>query len=211
MRPISSLLAVAASTAGLFLACGGGLGSPSDGLLGNDPYPASGETPGNGTDPPGNSNDPVGSGCVCPAGHWNCGPQISLDISLKNGVCVSGNTPIDLCTGRFTADGLSGTIRPKGDGVELCIGSQCQTCSAGTTQEDGGVKDTGVKDTGIPDTSIKDTSVPDVAKEAAAVCVNTCFSNSECQTTCPSAGSGNSNCCDLNANVCYVEPSTVCP
>ena len=208
MRPISSLLAVAASTAGLFLACGGGLGSPSDGLLGNDPYPASGENPGNGTDPPGNSNDPIGSGCVCPAGHWNCGSQISLNISLKDGICVSGNTPIDLCTGRFTADGLSGTIRPKGDGVELCIGSQCQTCSAGTTQDDAGVNDTGVKDTGIKDTSIPDVA-KDVAKEAAAVCASSCNVNSDCQSTCPPAGSGLFNCCDPNAFVCYQDTS--CP
>lgn len=207
MRTTSSLLAVVASAAGLFLACGGGLGSPSDNLLGNDPIPNSGENPGSSTDPAGSSTDPIGGGtCVCPAGRWDCG-QLNLSIALKDGACVAGKTVIDLCTGKFTSDDGSGSIRPKGSGLELCIGNQCIACTPATVQTDSGLPDVGVKDSGV-----KDTGIVDAPKDVAKVCTSFCASNADCQNTCPAAGSGKLNCCDsVNTNTCTVVASSVCP
>lgn len=214
MRPISSLLAVAVCTTGLIVACGGGLGSPTDSLLGNDPIPNSSDHPGSSTDPPGSSTDPTGNeNCVCPVGEWQCGEQISVDIALKDGACMAGKTAIDPCTGAFSSDGLTGTIKAKGNGVELCVGSKCLACTPGTvTTSDASVPDTSVQDTGVQDTSVKDTSVPDVGKDVTAqVCTSFCTANSDCASTCPAAGSGNSNCCDsANTGTCFVEPSSVC-
>ena len=209
MRPISSLLAVAALTAGLIVACGGGLGSPTDGMLGSDPLPNSGDPAHSSTDPPGTGTDPTGGGsCVCPVGSWDCG-QLEVDVSLKNGVCLAGKTTIDLCTGKFFSKDGNGTIKPKGNGIEVCLGNQCFTCKAGVPTQ----TDASVKDTGLPDIGVKDTSVPDAPKDVTKVCVSSCSANSDCQSTCPSAGTGNINCCDTAGSfTCYVNPSSAtCP
>lgn len=212
MRPISSLFAVAACTTGLIVACGGGLGSPTDSLLGNDPIPNSSDHAGSSTDPPGNSTDPTGE-CACPVGDWDCGEQISVHVKLKDGVCVAGDTTIAPCTGAFSTDKGSGTIKAKGNGLEVCLGANCLACTPGTvTTSDASVPDTSVQDTGVKDTSVKDTSVPDVGKDVTAqVCTQFCSQNSDCESTCPAAGSGSSNCCDsVNTGTCFVESSSVC-
>ena len=107
MRTISSLLAVAGFSTGLIVACGGGLGSPSDSILGNDPIPNSGDPVGSSTDPSGSSTDPTNPGaCVCPVGMWNCG-EITLDITLADRRFSDG-TPV-------TADDVARTYQTVAD------------------------------------------------------------------------------------------------
>ena len=213
MRTISSLLAVAALSAGLIVACGGGLGSPASSLLGEDPIPNSGDPVGSSTDPSGSSTDPTGNGsCICPVGTWNCGGAIdkTAQVSLQNGVCtLDGIATID-CSGHFTVEGYTGSVKAQGADLYACLGSTCATCKLQTvTADDSGAKDTGLPDIGIKDTSIPDMGVKDVAKEAAAVCVSSCSVNLDCQNSCPAATSGFFNCCDPNSFVCYQD--TACP
>lgn len=211
MRTISSLLAVAGFSTGLIVACGGGLGSPSDSLLGNDPIPNSGDPVGSSTDPSGSSTDPTGTGgCVCPVGTWSCGGAIdsTVQVSLQNGVCTIDQVVTIDCTGHFTAKGQSGSVKVQGSDLYACVGSTCATCKPKTTTIDpdaSALPDVGVKDTGIPDMGVKD-----VAKDSPAkVCASSCNVNSDCQSTCPVAPNGFVNCCDPNAFVCYQD--TTCP
>jgi hypothetical protein len=42
-------------------------------------------------------------------------------------------------------------------------------------------------------------------------CAPSCKTDSDCETTCPAAGSGTSNCCDIATNTCYKSTGAVCP
>jgi len=211
MRTISSLLAVAGFSTGLIVACGGGLGTPADSLLGSDPLPNSGDPAHSSTDPSGSSTDPNGTGgCVCPVGTWACGGAIdsTVQVSLKNGVCTIDQVVTLDCSGHFTAKGQTGSVKVQGSDLYACLGNTCATCKPKTTTIDPDasvIPDTGVKDTGVLD------APKDVAKEAAAVCLPSCSFDSDCQSTCPAAPNGLFNCCDQNTLACTIASTCTGP
>jgi hypothetical protein len=53
-----------------------------------------------------------------------------------------------------------------------------------------------------------DTAVP---SPDAPACVPKCATDLECQLSCPAVGSGESECCDPGAHICYKFAGATCP
>lgn len=66
---------------------------------------------------------------------------------------------------------------------------------AGSIKASGDASSTPPLETGVP---------------VAKVCASNCKTDSECQSSCPSAPNGGLNCCDTSSGVCYASSSSSC-
>lgn len=67
--------------------------------------------------------------------------------------------------------------------------------------------DSGSSDTG---TTTYDTGTTDTGT-TTGVCTPSCTSDQECESSCPAAPSGGTNCCDTSSGVCFANTSSTCP
>ena len=131
------------------------------------------------------------------------GSQGELDLGGEGGV-GDGAAPV-LDAGRFDVTIVS--TPDTGTTPRIDTGVATPDTGRGATPDTGSGSTPDTGSTGTPDTGIVTTKD---GSGGGGVCVSSCTTNTECQSSCP-AIAGALNCCDAVTMACFQSAATACP